>query len=121
MEAPIEHLNDDQTKLREAALAMECRGVPPDENPERPRWANGAFVYLDRESEEEIRLAITERKPEADGLMSKHILVSESLFELVERVLNAKPDGKRTGVFPISPRRRDMHAGRDQAQDLSSA
>ena len=90
-EAPIEELNDDQRRLRNAALAMKCKGKGPFEIPERPLWANGAIVYLHPKNEEEILLAIADREPREKILKSRHILVSETLYDPLMNVLSAQP------------------------------
>ena len=111
MEQPKEELTDAQRKLREAAEAMPCRGHPP-EDPERPGWANGAFIYLLEEDAEEIMEAIKEWAEKDDNeLMSKHILVSDSLMQPLKEALDAKPEGpdgriSRSDVPGRSPRRR---------------
>ena len=77
--------------------------------PERPSWANGAFVYLTPRHAAEIQETML-----ATGtrlyLQSKHILVSEEYKDLVQDVLSLRIDGpgreafltRRAGMFAQS-------------------
>jgi len=95
-EAAEESLTEAQRKLREAAQKQwKCRSKE-DAQPERPTWANGAFVYLKPEHADGIRVAL-----DAHGvrLQSKHVLVSEELFAIVKSALDARPAGPGREAF----------------------
>ena len=88
-ELPWNDLTDAKRQLRSAADKMLYRGRWPHESSDRPRWANGAFVYLAAGEEWEIiqELEAWSARSEGNKLMSKHVLVSASLQATVLEVL----------------------------------
>jgi len=91
-------LSQGQRRLREAARLQNFgpgqAGEP--EHPERPAWANGAFVYLTPNHAAKICQAA-----EVSGLQlqSKHVLVSEEYRALVKEVLATGPNGPGREAF----------------------
>lgn len=93
-------LTEDQRKLREYAQ-LQVQGFGSEkgacqEHPERPPWANGAFVYLTPEHAADIFQAVDES---ALVLQSKHVLVSDEYRDLVKRVLATGPQGSGREAF----------------------
>ena len=72
--------------------------LDPEAKPERPRWANGAFVYLLPEHTACIERAVRDA---GENLQSKHMLVSEELKETLKRTLDAKPEGSGREGYQI--------------------
>ena len=99
-EKRYEDMTEDQRILHDAAKLQGLNAwgadLDPMGKPERPLWANQAFVYLLPEHAACIEQAVRHAGKE---LQSKHILVSEELKETLERTLGAKPEGGgREGV-----------------------
>ena len=101
MEKPKEELTDAQRKLREAAEAVPCRGLAP-ENPERPGWANGACIYLVDQDVDEIAEAIKEWAEKDPTHIHVQAHVGERRVEgCLEGVMSAKPEGSGREAFEI--------------------
>mmetsp|Transcript_17392 Transcript_17392/g.47462 ORF Transcript_17392/g.47462 Transcript_17392/m.47462 type:complete len:720 (-) Transcript_17392:152-2311(-) len=96
VEKPSAELSDEQKALRHAATEQRFNSDVVCQFPERPPWANGAFVYLTPEHAADIQTAIDEH---GVRLQSKHILVSEELKPILKKVLDAKPDGHNREAF----------------------
>ena len=84
-EIALEGLAPNQVALRNIALQQEWHCWPP----ERPSWANGAFLYLTRNHAQQIQ-GVVERQ--GIHLQSKHILVSEENVAVLQSCLGAKPE-----------------------------
>lgn len=94
-------LTEDQRRLREIALQQfevgkDAGQEGQQQHPERPHWANGAFVYLTDEHAAAIQQAVKEN---CIQLQSKHVLVSEEHRDLVKRVLATGPQGSGREAF----------------------
>ena len=87
-----EELSLNQIKLRR--IAYEQKQRQPhwyfEKCYERPRWAQGAFVYL---SESHARVIESAIKASGIKLQSKHLLVSPQFKPLVKEMLEASPEG----------------------------
>ena len=94
-ETHVSSLTEAQKKLREAAN-VQWGDSCCEECAERPRWANGAFIYLKPEHAIGIRDALDAR---GLRLQSKHVLCSEELFVDVKAALDARPPGQGREVF----------------------
>ena len=64
--------------------------LDPEAKPERPQWANKAFVYLLPQHAACIERVVKEAGIE---VQSKHIVVSQDFKEIVERALADEPEG----------------------------
>ena len=87
-------LRPEQIVLRETAQ----RVYPGEEQPERPTWAHGAFVYLTPEDARQIQ---ENMKEHGTILKSKHILISDELLDTLQTTLEHKSDGERQEAFPV--------------------
>ena len=85
-------LSELQRVLRHAALEQGFGSDPP----ERPDWANKAFVYVTQEHAGHVRDAI---RLCGIQLQSKHIVVSNHLFLTVTAALKATPTGTKREKF----------------------
>ena len=89
-----EALTEPQRRLRIAAREQGFDAEPP----ERPAWANGAFVYLTQEHAVDIQQAIRESGVQ---LQSKHILISGEFKDALKAALDVKPAGSGREAFQI--------------------
>ena len=93
VEKPQAELAEPQKLLKEAARAVAQEAAWTDQDaqdqPERPEWARGAFVYLTEEDARRMPEALGDRHLE---FQSKHILASNSLRRIVKMALAATPD-----------------------------
>ena len=94
VEKPEQALTEPQRRLRIAAREQGFDAEPP----ERPSWANGAFVYLTQEHAADIQQGIRESGVK---LLSKHILVSGEFKDALKAALDAKPDGSGREAYQI--------------------
>ena len=88
-------LNPDQRLLRRIAIKQGVQSLIP----ERPSWANGAFLYLLPEHAREIQKVV---EHQGVFLQSKHILVSPTLVNALELCLQAKPEQAGREAFLVS-------------------
>lgn len=91
-ERPIEELSDEQRKLRLVAEFQKFDSAPP----ERPPWANGAFLYLEHGHAQMIQDVVQQYGLK---LQSKHMLVSQKYISLVEQTLQQGPEGSGREAF----------------------
>jgi len=92
-EVPETELTEVQRELRRVAVAQ---NFDVDTPPERPGWANGAFLYLEPEHAAAIEKVV---KQYGLKLQSKHVLASEGLKSLVIRALQEGPEGPGREAF----------------------
>ena len=88
-------LTPDQLVLRKIAVEQAWGEWPP----ERPSWANGAFLYLTRRHAKKIQEVVQRF---GMYLQSKHILVSKKHEEALRKCLDAKPACGGREAFLIS-------------------
>ena len=81
-------LSPAQRELRR--IAVDQNFVVHSKGPERPIWANGAFLYLEPKHAKVIEKHVADCGLK---LQSKHMLVSASILQLIERTLKAEPEG----------------------------
>ena len=95
-ETHIDQLTPDQRVLR--CIAVEQGFGSPI--PERPPWANGAFLYLHRDEAAVIEDCV---RRQGVFLQSKHILVSHGEFvTALDRCLRASPQRSGREAFLVS-------------------
>lgn len=95
-EKDVSELTEAQLKLRKIAQLQNLGGHSLTKFPERPEWANGAFLYLTREHASEIIFALKDNNIELQG---KYILVSTEYKPIVDEVLKAQPGGAGREAF----------------------
>ena len=102
-----EELTGPQQRLREAVEAQQFDGKPG-----RPDWAKGAFVFVTVAHAASIEDVMQEwqSKP-GNELMSKHVIVSDSLKETLIEALNGEPPASMTGKDAFQYRRGSEIAG----------
>ena len=96
-----EDLTGPQQRLREAVEAQQLDGKPG-----RPDWAKGAFVFVTVAHAASIEDVMQEwqSKP-GNELMSKHVIVSDSLKETVMEALRSEPPADMQGREAYQQRR----------------
>ena len=86
-------LTEPQSRLRKVAIAQQFDGKLG-----RPDWANDAFVFVTVAHAASIQDTMQEwSAKEGKELMSKYVIVSESLEDLLLEVLSAQPPAGKTG------------------------
>ena len=86
-------LTEPQSRLRKVAIAQQFDGKLG-----RPNWANDAFVFVTVAHAASIQDTMQEWcTKEGNKLMSKYVIVSESLKDLVQKVLEMEPPADKTG------------------------
>ena len=90
---PSQRLNPKQRELRQIAENQPWKDFKV---PERPSWANGAFVYLTADHCKVVEKAIESCKT---ILQSKHLLVSPKYKSIVMAVLEASSEGPGREAF----------------------
>ena len=88
-------LNPAQKVLRKIAEDQGFNSVPP----ERPAWANGAFLFLTKAHADQIRGQVARQ---GVHLQSKHILVSPTHRQALDACLSAKPERSGREAFLVS-------------------
>ena len=73
-----------QRELRDVAVAQNFSL----ERPERPSWANGAFIYVGAHYADEVHSVVEKRGVK---LQSKHIVASNAIMPTVVAALSAPP------------------------------
>jgi len=82
------NLTDTQRQLREMILQWPLAEDSLSEHPERPFWANKAFVFVNPDQIPELQRILGGR---GITLQSKHVIVSNAFKDIVQELLNAGP------------------------------
>ena len=109
-----EELSELQRQLKEVAREQIWNSSSRrDELPERPRWANGCFVYVTPWHVTQIEEFIRNSRVVLE-LQTKHVLVSEEYKEPVIATLSACPEGPGREAFLM------RRAGAIEQEDIFS-